>query len=161
MALAVGPEVFRELCGRFATGVVVVTTTGPSGAPVGMTANSFTSVSLDPPLVSVNIDRGTEMHGTILAAPRFAVNILERRQEAVSRRFAAELPDRFAGVGQQPGEAGLPLLAGTLAALECERHAAFEAGDHTIVVGRVIGGRTGEGTPLLYYRGGYRDAGIG
>lgn len=148
---------FRQLCGRFATGVIVVTTLADDGRPVGMTANSFTSVSLEPPLISVNIDHHAAMHRHISRAERFAVNILESRQEALSRRFAAEIPDRFDGVGYEAGEHGVPLLGGVLAVLECERHTGFEAGDHTIVVGRVTGGRVGDGRPLLYYRGGYYD----
>lgn len=149
--------VFRELCGRFATGIVVVTTMSHEGHPVGMTANSFTSVSLVPPLVSLNVDHGAAMHGHVSRATRFALNILESRQEAVSRRFAEEHPDRFDGVGYRVSDLGLPLLEGTLAVLECERHDSFEAGDHTIVVGRVLGGQVNEGRPLLYYRGGYYD----
>ncbi len=149
--------VFRELCGRFATGIVVVTTMSQEGHPVGMTANSFTSVSLVPPLVSLNVDHGAAMHGHVSRAARFAVNILESRQEAVSRRFAEEHPDRFDGVGYRVSDLGLPLLEGTLAVLECERHNSFEAGDHTIVVGRVLGGQVNDGRPLLYYRGGYYD----
>lgn len=153
----VDAAVFRQLCGRFATGIVVVTTAGEDGRPVGMTANSFTSVSLDPPLVSVNVDHRAEMHRHLARASAFAVNVLESRQETLSRRFAGEHADRFEGVGYRLGETGLPLLDGVLATLECDIHARFEVGDHTIVVGRVVGGRTGDGQPLLYYRGGYFD----
>jgi flavin reductase (DIM6/NTAB) family NADH-FMN oxidoreductase RutF len=149
--------VFRQLCGRFVTGVVVITTANEAGRPVGMTANSFTSVSLVPPLVSVNVDHSTAMHVHVTRAPRFALNILESRQEALSRRFATEHPDRFEGIGYRLSETGLPLLDGALALLECEWHTSFEAGDHTIVVGRVTGGHVNEGRPLLYYRGGYYD----
>jgi len=151
------PAVFRQLCGRFATGVVVVTTLSDDGRPVGMTANSFTSVSLVPPLVSVNVDHAAAMHGHVSRAPRFALNILESRQEALSRRFAEEVPDRFDGIGYRVSDAALPLLDGALAILECERHTSFEAGDHTIVLGRVLSGLVNEGRPLLYYRGGYYD----
>ncbi len=122
-----------------------------------MTANSFTSVSLDPPLISINVDHHAAMHRHMARAERFALNVLESRQEALSRRFAGELPDRFDGVGYRMSEAGLPLLDGALATLECTRHIAFEAGDHTIVVGEVTAGSVGEGRPLLYYRGGYYD----
>ena len=155
--MAIDGAVFRELCGRFPTGVVVITTTMDDGRPVGMTANSFTSVSLDPPLVSVNVDHHAAMHRHMAGAKRFAINVLESRQEALSRRFAEEHPDRFDGVGYRLSEGGLPLLEGALAILECARHTAFEAGDHTIVIGEVTGGQVGEGRPLLYYRGGYYD----
>jgi flavin reductase (DIM6/NTAB) family NADH-FMN oxidoreductase RutF len=154
---SVDPAVFRQLCGRFATGVVVISTTGEQGELVGMTANSFTSVSLEPPLVSVNIDHGADLHRHLLRAERFVINVLHSNQEAVSRRFAGEHADRFEGVGYRLDRNGLPILAGTIATLECERHTTFEAGDHTIVVGRVTGGETAEGRPLLYYRGGYHD----
>jgi flavin reductase (DIM6/NTAB) family NADH-FMN oxidoreductase RutF len=135
----------------------VVTTAGPDGEPVGMTANSFTSVSLEPPLVSVSIDRAADMHAHLLRASRFAINVLESRQEALSRRFAGEHPDRFEGIGYRWNDAGLPILTSTLATIECEQHTTYGAGDHTIVIGRVVGGETGEGRPLLYYRGGYFD----
>ena len=153
----VDAAVFRQLCGRFATGVVIVTTSAEDGRPVGMTANSFASVSLDPPLVSVNVDQGADMHRHLARATHFAINILESRQEALSRRFAGEHADRFEGVGYRAGETGLPLLDGVLATIECDLCTRFEAGDHTIVVGRVIGGSTADGRPLLYYRGGYFD----
>lgn len=156
---AIDPSLFRALCGRFPTGVIVVTALDASGRPVGMTANSFTSVSLAPPLVSVNVDHRADMHRHLTVAPRFAVNILERHQEALSRRFAEDHADRFEGVGYRPGDGGVPLLDGGLAVLECERHTCFEAGDHTIVVGRVVGGTAAEGRPLLYYRGGYASLG--
>jgi flavin reductase (DIM6/NTAB) family NADH-FMN oxidoreductase RutF len=154
---AIDPASFRRLCGHFATGVVVISTTGEHGELVGMTANSFTSVSLEPPLVSVNIDHTADMHRHLLRAGRFAINVLESRQEAVSRRFAGEHADRFDGVAYHLDGNGLPILAGTIATLECERHTSFEAGDHTVVIGRVTGGVTADGRPLLYYRGGYFD----
>jgi 3-hydroxy-9,10-secoandrosta-1,3,5(10)-triene-9,17-dione monooxygenase reductase component len=154
---SVDPAVFRQLCGRFATGVVVVSITDPQGQPLGMTVNSFASVSLDPPLVSINIDHRATLHGRLVEAERFVLNILESHQETVSRRFAGESPDRFDGVGYRLNRDGLPVLSGTLGAIECARHATFEAGDHTIVLGRVTGGEAAEGRPLLYYRGGYYD----
>ena len=120
-----------------------------------MTASSLASVSLQPPLVSVCVDRSADMHDLIVAADEFVVNILDSEQEALSRRFADEHEDRFAGVGYKLGTDGQILLDGALAHIECERFATYPAGDHTIVVGRVIGGDSREGHPLLYYRGGY------
>ena len=149
------PAAFRQLLGRFATGVAVVTTRAPDGRPVGMTASSLASVSLRPPLLSVSIDHAATIHEAILAAPAFVVNVLEESQEAISRRFADDHPDRFDGVGYRLGEHGLVMIDGAHAWIECERHELVEAGDHTIVLGRVTGGTTGEGRPLLYYRGGY------
>lgn len=145
--------------GRFATGVTVLTVNGPGDRPLGMTASSLASVSLVPPLVSVCIDHQAELHDTILAARVFVVNILEGHQESLSRRFADRHDDRFEGVGYHRSPEGLVLLDGALAHLECERYARHPTGDHTIIIGRVIGGTTGEGRPLLYYRGGYGSIG--
>ena len=97
---------FRQLCGRFATGVVVITAMGPDGAPEGMTANSFASVSLEPPLISINVDRGADMHAILSAAPEFVVNVLQSDQEALSRRFAERSGPRFDGVGFHRSERG-------------------------------------------------------
>ncbi len=120
-----------------------------------MTASSLASVSLQPPLVSVCVDHTAELHDTILATQEFVLNILESRQETLSRRFADPHEDRFEGIGYHRSPAGLVLLDGALAHIECERHTTYPGGDHTIVLGRVIGGSTGDGRPLLYYRGGY------
>lgn len=141
--------------GRFATGVTVLTVNDPRGRPLGMTASSLASVSLVPPLVSVCVSHEAELHDAMLAAPVFVVNILESGQETLSRRFADPHEDRFDGVGYHRSPEGLVLLDGALAHLECDHHANFPGGDHTIIIGRVIGGTTGEGRPLLYYRGGY------
>ena len=141
--------------GRFATGVTVLTVNGPGDRPLGMTASSLASVSLVPPLVSVCVDHQAELHDTMLASPVFVVNILEGHQESLSRRFADRHEDRFDGVGYHRSPEGLVLLDGALAHLQCDRFASYPGGDHTIIIGRVIGGTTGDGRPLLYYRGGY------
>jgi flavin reductase (DIM6/NTAB) family NADH-FMN oxidoreductase RutF len=146
---------FRQLLGRFATGVAVVTAADARGNPAGMTANTVTSVSLEPPLISVCIEHTADMHQTLEQARGFAINILSAEQEALSRRFAEQETGRFEGVGFHRTEGGAIILDGALAHIECERHATFKAGDHTIFLGRVVGGKTSEGEPLLYYRGGY------
>ncbi len=133
----------------------MLTIRDPGGQPAGMTASSLASVSLEPPLLSVCVDHGAELHDLIVAAPEFVVNILERGQEELSRRFADQHDDRFEGVGYHAGTDGQIFLDGALAHIECERFATYPGGDHTIVIGRVIGGDTGPGHPLLYYRGGY------
>ena len=152
------PDNFRRLCGRFATGVAIVTTFDPAGRPAGMTASSFASVSLDPPLVSGAVDRAAEILPAMLAASHFTVNILEARQEALSRRFAEGLPDRFDGIGwHREGESWL-VMNDTLAYLLVEKWSEVAAGDHTIFIGRVVGGESSaQGRPLLHYRGGYAD----
>jgi flavin reductase (DIM6/NTAB) family NADH-FMN oxidoreductase RutF len=124
-----------------------------------MTASSLASVSLHPPLVSVCIDHTADLHDAIAASERFVVNVLESRQEALSRRFADQHEDRFESVGYHRSPEGLVLLDGALAHIECEHHAAYPGGDHTIILGRVIGGGTADGHPLLYYRGGYATLG--
>ncbi len=126
-----------------------------AGQPAGMTASSLASVSLEPPLISVCVDHAAELRDLIVAAPEFVVNILESSQEELSRRFADKHDDRFAGIGYHAGPEGRIYLDGTLAHIECERFAEYPGGDHTIIVGRVVGGDTRDGHPLLYYRGGY------
>jgi flavin reductase (DIM6/NTAB) family NADH-FMN oxidoreductase RutF len=155
----IDPSQFRQLLGRFATGVTILTVATPEGRPLGMTANSLASVSLHPPLVSVCVDREAEMHDAILSAPQFVVNVLASHQEALARRFSDKHEDRFDGIGYRLSPDGLILLDGALAHVECERYAQYPGGDHIIVVGRVTGGTTGDGRPLLYYRGGYAALG--
>ena len=146
---------FRQLLGRFATGVTVVTVGTPQGRPHGMTASSLSSVSLNPPLILICIDHEAELHDVIVSAPEFVVNVLSSPQEMVARRFSDKHEDRFDGIGYQLSPEGLVLLDGVLAHVICERYAEYPGGDHTIVLGRVIGGATSKGRPLLYYRGGY------
>lgn len=151
---AVDPSEFRRLLGRFATGVAIITATDQDGNPAGMTANSLTAVSLEPPLVSVCVDCTADMHTVMERAPVWVANVLEAGQESLSRRFALKHPDRFEGVGFRQDE-GLILLDGALAHITCEPFARHAVGDHTIFLGRVVGGATHQGEPLLYYRGGY------
>jgi flavin reductase (DIM6/NTAB) family NADH-FMN oxidoreductase RutF len=124
-----------------------------------MTANSVASVSLQPPLLSVCVDREAEMHNVVLTVREFVMNVLSSHQETLARRFSDKHEDRFDGVGYHLSPGGLILLDGALAHIECERQADYPAGDHTIVVGRVVGGATAEGRPLLFYRGGYAELG--
>ena len=155
----IDPSLFRQLLGRFSTGVTVLTVATAEGRLLGMTANSLASVSLRPPLISVCVDREADMHDAILAAPEFVVNVLSSPQEALARRFADEHEDRFEGIGYRLSPEGLILLDGALAHIDCERYADYPGGDHTIVLGRVTGGSTADGRPLLYYRGGYAAIG--
>jgi flavin reductase (DIM6/NTAB) family NADH-FMN oxidoreductase RutF len=151
----VDPPLFRQLLGRFATGVTVLTTRTPGGEPIGMTASSVASVSLDPPLVLASVDRRHDMHAALAAASHFVLNILAADQEALSRRFAADEPDRFQGVGFHPNKQGIAVLEGVVAHIDCEKQSAIPAGDHTVFMGLVVGGSVTERRPLLYYRGGY------
>ncbi len=151
----VDPSQFRQLLGRFPTGVAVVTANAGDGTPAGMTVNSLTSVSLVPPLVSICVDTTADMHQVLHQTDHFVLNLLAADQEMISRRFAGQDANRFEGIGYRLNEHGLVVLDGVIAHLECERHATFEAGDHTIFVARVTDGTTASGRPLLYYRGGY------
>lgn len=158
-ASEVDPFQYRQLLGHFATGVTILTTMTPAGKPLGMTANSLSSVSLSPPLISVCVDREADMHPVILRASEFVVNVLASDQEALARRFSDKYEDRFDGVGYRLNPEGLILLDGVLAHVVCRRQETYPGGDHTIVLGRVIGGTTHERHPLLYYRGGYAALG--
>ncbi len=151
----VSPDQFRQLLGRFATGVTVLTARTPAGDPIGMTASSVASVSLHPPLLLVSVDKGNDMHPAVEAASHFVLNVLAADQESLSRRFAADDADRFAGVLHRPSRRGIALLDGVLAHIECEKHGAVPAGDHTVFLGLVEGGAVTDRRPLLYYRSGY------
>ena len=151
----VEPPLFRQLLGRFATGVTVLTTRTPAGEAIGMTASSVASVSLHPPLVLVSVDRAHDMHGALDTATHFVLNVLGADQEALSRRFAAAETDRFRGVSYQENERGIAVLDGVVAHIECEKQALVPGGDHTVFFGLVVGGAATDRRPLLYYRGGY------
>jgi flavin reductase (DIM6/NTAB) family NADH-FMN oxidoreductase RutF len=154
--MTIDPDSFRSVLGRFASGITVVTSLDAQGRDVGMTVSAFASVSLDPPLVSVCIDRAASMHDALRAAERFGISILASDQEALSRRFAAiESSHRFEGIGYMRGESGVVLLDEALAHLECVRVAQHEAGDHTLFIGEVERAVARDARPLLYYRGGY------
>jgi len=145
---------FRQLLGRFATGVAVLATRDRNDQPIGMTINTLTSVSLDPPLILVCVDRQHDTHTALLDADHFVVSILASDQEALSRRFAIG-DSRFDGVGYRLSDRGVAMLDGAIAHLECDVNGRYEAGDHTVFFGRVVGGDVTERRPLLYYRGGY------
>ncbi len=148
---------YRNALGCFATGITVVTTIAPDGSPIGVTVNSFSSVSLEPPLVQFCLGRAAMSFDAFTTAPSFAVNILAEDQSDLSVRFSKrDLQERWEGVGVERWETGVPLLAGCLANLECDREHVFEAGDHVIIVGRVRRlAAAAAGQPLLYFRGGY------
>ena len=120
-----------------------------------MTASSVASVSLNPPLVLVSVDQKNDMYPALQAAQRFVLNVLAADQEALSRRFAEEHPNRFDGVGYQQSKHGIPVLDGVLASIECEKQAEVPGGDHSVFFGIVTGGSVSDRRPLLYYRGGY------
>ncbi|WP_226019029.1 alpha/beta fold hydrolase [Novosphingobium sp. FKTRR1] len=147
----------RDAMGCFATGITIVTALAPDGAPVGLTANSFTSVSLDPPLLLVCIANTAGTAPVLREAGYFGVNVLQTSQQPASNRFAGKGEDRFAATPWASGEAGVPLLDGSLVSFECRRHAIHEGGDHFILVGEVTRACfEPRRDPLLYFRGKYR-----
>lgn len=153
--MAISAEQFRNVLGHFATGVTVVTTRLASGERWGFTVNSFTSVSLNPPLILVCVDHATESFQAMRRAEYFAVNFLAEDQESVSRLFASRSQDRFREIASSEGPRGSPLLAGCLGFVECRQIASHAAGDHTILVGEVLEAKASGGHPLLFYRGSY------
>jgi flavin reductase (DIM6/NTAB) family NADH-FMN oxidoreductase RutF len=155
----VGPHVFLRTCAQYATGVAITTVLDPAGAPHGMTVNSFTSVSLEPPLVLICIDRKARILERFLKSEFFGINILREDQQALSQRFAQEHEDRFGPVEWYPGETGMPLIPGALATLECSVFQRLESGDHTILIGEVVSAIRYEGRPLLYFSSSYRSLG--
>jgi flavin reductase (DIM6/NTAB) family NADH-FMN oxidoreductase RutF len=150
---------YRDIVGRFATGVTVVTTRN-EGLYHGFTANAVTSVSLDPLLLLVCVDKTARAHEELVNADAFAVNILTREQEDLSNLFAQRgepVAENLRGVPSRPGVTGAPIIEAALAYLECETAERLEGGDHTIFLGRVVAGQGGnDGSPLLYYHGKYR-----
>ena len=151
------PRTLRDALGCFATGVTVVTCFDGAGDPFGITANSLTSVSLDPPLLLVCIHREASCAAALESASHFAVNVLQTGQQPASIRFATRNEDRF-GVGDWTrGEFGAPVLMDSLGVFECERHAIHDGGDHHILVGHVLKASFDPALdPLLYFRGRYR-----
>ena len=149
----------RRVMGHFATGVTVITTISTDGKLFGLTANAFSSLSLDPPLVVVCVDKKAESWPHFEQSRVFTVNFLSDDQEALSRRFAVSGGPKFEGVAYRLGANGAPILDGTLGFIECKLAAAYPGGDHSIYVGEVQEAQTIEGKPLLFFRGGYRALG--
>lgn len=155
MSTEIDPSRFRDVCGRYATGVTVVTVLDRAGRPFGVTANSFSSVSLDPPLVQFSLDRGASVFPLFEWTESFAFNVLGRDQQWLSGRFA-ENADGFDDVAHTRWDSGCPILEGCIANIECEKFAVYDGGDHVIVLGRVQRLEcVATGEPLLFYRGGY------
>ena len=152
-------EAFRRACGRFATGVAIVTTLDTAGSPCGLTVNSFSSVSLSPPLVLFCLDRAAHTLPAFLESNHFVINILDQSQRDLSQRFAGRQEERFAGLDYRHGVSGSPVLTGALAVIECRRQQVLDGGDHFIFLGQVLSVDAREGDPLLYFAGRYRHLG--
>jgi flavin reductase (DIM6/NTAB) family NADH-FMN oxidoreductase RutF len=147
---------FRQVLGHYPTGVVVVTAIAEDGEPAGLAIGSFTSVSLDPPLVAFFPDKKSSSWPRIATAGSFCVNILGEDQEDLSRVFASKGTDKFASIGWRPGRTGAPVINDVIAWIECTIERIDDAGDHWVVLGRVVDLDVGHsGGPLLFFRGGY------
>lgn len=146
---------FRNALGSFATGVTVITTRGSEGQKVGMTVNSFNSVSLDPALILWSIGRDANCFDEFVSADAFAVHILAADQEALSNRFASTGADRFAGIESVEGLSGVPLLPHYSTCFQCTTEHQYDGGDHVILVGRVLEFNDLGHQPLLFHRGKY------
>jgi flavin reductase (DIM6/NTAB) family NADH-FMN oxidoreductase RutF len=150
----IGTEEFRRVMGHFATGVTVVTSRGVDGVPLGLTVNAFTSVSLDPLLVLVCIHRRASGHDALLESGHFAVNVLRRDQEELALRFSGkDASERFRDLPAPDGPLGSPLIPEALAWLECRIRDVFPGGDHSVVLGEVVGCQARDGEPLLFFQG--------
>ena len=153
--MPVDNDEFRTTLSRFASGVTIVTTRDTDGHPYGMTVSAFCSLSLEPPLVLICIDKKAFSHQALEHSGAFAVNILAEDQELTSRRFASPESDRFEGIAYRTGIADVPVLEHSLASLECRLTQTHDGGDHTIFVGAVEAVTFHDGTPLVYFKGGY------
>jgi len=151
---------FRRACARFATGVCVLTTCTPDGRPHGLTVNSFTSLSLDPPLVMAAIARSSGQLAGFESSGFFAVNILTEAQRDLSARFARPEEGRFNGAAWSLGTTGSPVFGETLGVIECRTVEWLEAGDHRVVVGQAVAAVVRHGRPLLYFESGYASLGL-
>ena len=147
---------FRSALSRFASGVTVVTTRDAAGRLHGITVSAFSSVSLDPPLILICIERSAGSHHVFQESGVFVVNILSSEQQELSDRFASQLPERFDGVEMTLNIDGIPVLANCLANLECRVKLTADGGDHSIFVGEVETASVYEGDPLIYFRSDYR-----
>lgn len=155
--MAINPTEFRAALSRFPSGVTVVTTKDATGKFHGITVSAFCSVSLDPPLILVCIEKTTGSHTAFEQSKSFVVNFLSSTQSALSEHFASQLSDKFAGLDVRYGMDGLPILDGCVANLECLLKNSYDGGDHTIFVGEVENAEIREGEPLVYFYSDYRS----
>ena len=152
--MAFDPMLQRQIMGRFATGVTVVTTRYGDQIS-GMTANAVMSLSLDPPLIVVSVDRESNMHGHLTQGQCYAINVLRHDQEEISRRFAKPGPKDFSGIELTVAETGAPIFVDALAYVDCQVVEVAAAGDHDMFIGEPIAGETYDGQPLIFYSGQY------
>lgn len=151
---------FRNILGEFPTGVTIVTALDAAGLPIGVTASSFNSVSLDPPLILWSISKTAHSHDVFATGTYFAVHVLEASQQSLSDRFARPGADKFQGLSYKPGLGNIPLLPQCRARFQCQLENCYDGGDHSIILGRVIeynrpGTQPETPSPLIFFRGQY------
>jgi flavin reductase (DIM6/NTAB) family NADH-FMN oxidoreductase RutF len=148
---------FRSALSRFASGVTVVTTKDQEGKQFGITVSAFCSVSLDPPLVLICIEKIAGSHHAFEQSGRFTINILSANEASVSEHFASLIEDKFAGIEYAVDEHGIPILPGSIATLQCVLFKTLDGGDHSIFIGQVEHVIVRGADPLIYFNGGYRS----
>lgn len=149
----------RDVLGCYATGVAVVTTVGDKGSLMGLVVNSFSSVSLDPPLILWSIGLSSPSLQAFQRHPGFAINIMGADDKEKTLQFAQPSDDKFKDIAWRPGRHGVPVLDKAIATLECEMHQRMECGDHEIIIGKVVQIDRSDGRPLLFHRGQFADIG--
>lgn len=154
--MAIGPEEFRAALGRFASGVTVVTTKDAEGKLHGITVSAFCSVSLDPPMILICIERSTGSHYAFGESGEFVVNILDGNQQTHSEHFASPHLEKFAGIDYTLNASGIPVLSDVLVNLECRIVNNYEGGDHSVYIASVEKVTIKDGSPLVYFHGNYR-----
>lgn len=154
--MSIEPQELRRVMGHFATGVTVITTKDAEGNPQGLTANAFMSLSLNPPLVIISVDKGATCYSCFELQNGFTVNFLSEDQEEISRRFATKGADKFAGLQWHAGSNGAAMIDGALGYVECNITQCHDGGDHTIVVGEVVNVAADGDRPLLFFKGKYQ-----
>jgi flavin reductase (DIM6/NTAB) family NADH-FMN oxidoreductase RutF len=154
--MAIEPQELRRVMGHFATGVTVITTKDKDGTPQGLTANAFMSLSLNPPLVLISVDKGATCYACFEAGNGFTVNFLGEEQEEISKRFATKGIDKFSGVQWHPGRNGAAIIDGVIGSVECKITQCHDGGDHTIVVGEILNVSATGDRPLLFFKGKYQ-----
>ncbi len=154
--MAINRDEFRGALSRFASGITIVTTKDKENRLHGITVSAFSSLSLEPPLILICVEKTTGSHFALERSEAFVVNILDSRQIGLSERFASLLPHKFDDVEFTFGIDEIPVLSGCVATLECRLANSCDGGDHTIFIGEVEKANIGDGDPLVYYRSGYR-----
>lgn len=153
--MAIDVRELRNVMGHFVTGVTVITTRDTNGKPFGLTANAFSSLSLDPPLVLICVDKKVDCYACFEGSKVFAINFLSEEQEHLSRRFATKGIEKFEGLTYKTGECGVPLLEGAMGYIECKLLNGYDGGDHTIYVGEILDATASGERPLVFFKGKY------